>query len=150
MLLRSPPLTRRAAALTEAALVYPIVILLTIGMVIVALGVYDYLQVTAAAREGARWASVHGGQYKQETGNAMATPSSVFSNAIAPKAVGLDPAKLNATVTWADPGEMPTYVDTHGNVVSNQVTVTVTYTWTPALYLSPMTFTSTCVMTMQY
>lgn len=150
MLLRSPPLARRAAALTEAALVYPVVILLIIGTIIVALGVYDYLQVTAAAREGARWASVHGGQYHQETGNAMATQATVFSNAISPKAVGLDPTQLSATVAWADPSEMPTYVDTRGNVVANQVTVTVTYNWNPLLYVSPMTFTSTSVMTVQY
>jgi Flp pilus assembly protein TadG len=150
MLLRPPPTRRRAASLVEVALVYPVIILLTIGLIIVAMGVYDYLQVTALAREGARWALVHGGQYQQETGNPMATKATILSTAIVPKAIGLDTTKLDASVSWDNSSEIPIYDDASGNVAFNRVTVTVTYQWTPLMYLSPMTFSSTSVMMMQY
>jgi Flp pilus assembly protein TadG len=149
MLLRSPSF-RRATTLVEAALVYPVAILLTLGLVIVAQGVYDYQQVAALAREGARWASVHGGQYQQDTGNAKATPSSVYNNAILPKAVGLDTTQLSYSITWDNASEIPTYDDSSGNVVTNNVYVTVTYRWVPVAYLSPVTLQSTSVMAMQY
>jgi Flp pilus assembly protein TadG len=147
---RFPPSHRRAAILVESALVYPVIILLTIGLIIVALGVYDYLQVSALAREGARWASVHGGQYQQDTGGAMATNATIKSNAITPKAIGLNSSQIKVSASWTNPSQMPLYDDASGNVVNNQVTVTVTYLWTPPLYLSPMTLSSTSVMMMQY
>ena len=37
-----------------------------------------------------------------------------------------------------------------GNVVTNYVTVTVSYSWRPLLYMNPMTLTSTSVMPMSY
>jgi hypothetical protein len=154
MLLRCPPrptrTRRRAAVLAEAGLVYPLIALLTLGVTVLAMGVYYYFQVAALAREGARYASVHGGQYHQETGNAMATQSTVLSTAIVPKAAGFNTGNLSNTLAWDDAGGMPTYLDTHGNVLTNKVTVTVTYQWTPPFYFSQMTFTTTSVMTVQY
>jgi Flp pilus assembly protein TadG len=150
MLLRPQPSRRHAASLVEAALVYPVFILLTIGLIIVAMGVYDNLQVTALAREGARWASVHGGQYQKETGKPMATQATILSTAIIPMAVGLDTTQLMATATWDDPSEMPTYLNSSGKVLVNKVTVTVNYKWKPLFYLSPMTLSSTSVTMMQY
>ena len=150
MLIRSTSSRRRATSLVEAALTYSVVILLTIGVIVVSLGVYYYNQVASLAREGARYASVHGGQYAAETGNTMATQLSVYNSAIQPKAIGFDTTQLNATVTWTDSGEMPTYVNSSGNVVTNQVTVTVSYQWQPLLFLGTMTLQSTSVMLMQY
>jgi hypothetical protein len=155
MRLRSPSF-RRAATLVETGLVYAIVMMLTLGVVIVALGVFRYQQVAALAREGARWASVHGGQYAKETGNTMASASSV-NTAIqsSPGMGGLDPNLLNQSgdgysVTWDDSGEMPIYVSS-GSVVDNHVHVTVTYQWTPPLYVTgPIVLRSTSVMTVQY
>jgi hypothetical protein len=150
MLLRSAPIRRRAATLAEAALVYPALAMLMAGVVIVAMGVYRYQAVAALAREGARWASVHGAQYASETGNSMATASDVYTNAIQPKAAGLDTSQLSYSVSWANSSEVPTYTDSSGNVVINQVTVTVTYTWVPVAYLGTVTLRSTSVMAMQY
>jgi hypothetical protein len=151
-MLRRPPHSRRASTLVQAALVYPVVALLLLGVVILALGVANYQQVVAVAREGARWASVHGGQYAQETGNAMATQASV-KTAILAHAAGLDTSQFNSTnpsVTWDNASEMPTYVDSGGNVQVNRVSVTVTYQWSPPLYLSPVTFTSTTITLVEY
>src|SRR5262249_40606723 len=141
---------RRGAALVEAAIAYPIMFVLTVGVIVIALGMFRYQQVAAVAREGARWASVHGGQYASETGNSMATSSTVYSTAMLPLAAGLLPSALNYSVKWDDSGEMPTYTS-GGNTLTNHVTVTVKYSWTPEVFLQWMptafqnatTFTST-------
>lgn len=148
MRLRSPHVGRRAAALAEAAIVYPVALLLTVGVITVALGVYSYQQTGALAREGTRWASTHGGQYQQEMGNSMATQATVLSH-IQAMAAGLDTTKLTCTVTWDDSSEMPVYLSA-GAEARNYVTVTVTYEWAPPLYLGSMTLQSKSVMMMQY
>jgi hypothetical protein len=156
MILRPPPSRRRGASLAEAAITYSVVLLLTLGVIIVGLGVYRYQVIASLAREGTRWASVHGGQYHQETGGAMATQCSVYTTAILPKAVGLDTTRLSCSqFAWGDPynSGMPTYDDGSGlapNVVTNTVTVTVTYTWVPEAYLPAVTLSSTSVMPVQY
>jgi Flp pilus assembly protein TadG len=150
MCFRPPRPQRRGAILAEAAVVLPVMFLLILGLAIGGMGVFRYQQVAAVAREGSRWAAVHGGQYATDTGHAMATPQSVYSNAIQPMAIGLDKSHLAYTVTWNDAGEMPTYKDGSGNKLVNKVTVTVTYTWIPEAFLSPVTFKSTSVMPVAY
>jgi hypothetical protein len=151
MLLRSPAHRRRSAGtLAESAIAHAVVALLTVCVVVVAIGVFSYQMVGELAREGARWASVHGGQYAAETGKAVATSSTINSNAIQPKVVGLDTNQLSiSAASWSDPAEMPTYLSS-GAVVRNYVTVTVSYNWQPAAYFSSMTLTSTSTMPMQY
>jgi hypothetical protein len=150
MRLSPSPFRRRAASLVEAALVYPVAVMLILGVVIVAMGVFRYQQVAALAREGARWASVHGWQYQQDTGNAKATSTTVHNTAIVPKAAGLDTTQLSSTTTWTDASEIPTFEDSSGNTTTNMVTVTVTYNWVPVAYLGSVTLQSTSVMAMQY
>jgi Flp pilus assembly protein TadG len=119
-----------------------------LGTVVVGLGVSYYGQVAEAAREGARYASVHGGQYKQDLSNPTLTSASdVYNNAIEPHLAGFDTSQVTYTVTCADPSEMPTRTD---NGQTNTVTVTVNYDWVPPLYVSTVTLTSTSVMTMSY
>ena len=49
--------------MVEAAIVLPVVMMLTLGTCSTAMGVYYYQLVATLAREGARYASVHGSQY---------------------------------------------------------------------------------------
>ena len=51
---------RRGTTTVEFAITCPIVFFLVFATIIGGLGVFRYQQVAAAAREGARWASVHG------------------------------------------------------------------------------------------
>jgi Flp pilus assembly protein TadG len=139
---------RRAATLVEMAIVYPLVFLVTFGVIIAGMAVYTYQQVGALAREGARWASVHGGQYHQEVGGAMATNANILS-AIQSKAVGLNSASLSVNASWTNSNELPVNI-VNGAVVQNSVTVTVQYQWQPLLYLGSMTLSSTAVATVQY
>jgi Flp pilus assembly protein TadG len=150
MLLRPSRPRRPAATLVEAGLAFSVMFLLTLGTVIFAMGIYYYQQVASLAREGARWASVHGAQYAADTGNAMATQSTIQSNAIVPMAAGLDTSRLTTTASWDYSSEAPVLDDSSGNVVTNYVTVTVSYSWRPLLYMNSMTLTSTSVMPMQY
>ena len=52
---------QRGAQLVEFALVFPIVLLVTAGIIDIGLLLKDYQVVTNAAREGARLGAVHGG-----------------------------------------------------------------------------------------
>jgi hypothetical protein len=122
-----------------------------LGMTLVGVGVFRYQQVAELAREGARYASVHGSQYASDTGNAAAAASDIYTNAISPKAVGLDPNSLSYTVQWGtassgsmqwtswdSSGKTPTSANPNssppGAPITNVVKVTVTYTWSPYVY----------------
>src|SRR5438034_8528655 len=113
MFLRSHRPRRRGTTAVEAAIVYPVVLLLTLGLAIVGLGVFRYQQVAALAREGARYASVHGGQWAATNNSGtLTTKTNIYNNAILLHAAGLDTNQLAASdvaVTYADSGQMPTY-----------------------------------------
>ena len=85
---------RRGATLVESAFVLSVLFFLLLAVVVGGYGVLRYQQLALLAREGARYAAVHGGQYAQETGNPAATADDVYKNAILPYAVNLDPANL--------------------------------------------------------
>ena len=142
---------RRGATTVGLAITLPIVFFLILATIVGGLGIYRYQQVAALAREGARYASVHGGQYEEETGNPAATPQEIYDEAIAPRAVTIDPARLSYTVTW-DQNNLPLYVDEDvQEPTGNTVTVTVNYQWFPEMYLvGPITLTSTSVSQMMY
>jgi Flp pilus assembly protein TadG len=142
---------RRGTTTVEFGLTCPIVFFLVFAIIVGGLGVFRYQEVAALAREGARWASVHGGQYQEETGQPAATPADVYTNAILPGAVGLDPAQLSYTVTW-NQNNWPLWVDEDAEVpIGNTVTVTVSYQWFPELILvGPFTLTSTSTAQMIY
>jgi Flp pilus assembly protein TadG len=135
----------------EFAVTAPIVFFVILGTMIGAQGTFRYQQVAALAREGARWASVHGGLYEQETGQPAATAGDVFTSAIEPKLVGLNPSQLTCQVSW-DESNMPLSVDSDvSSPTGNTVTVTLTYQWFPELFLlGPISLTSTSTAQMVY
>jgi Flp pilus assembly protein TadG len=142
---------RRGTTTVEFAVTCPIAFLLIFGIVIGGLGIFRYQQTAALAREGARWASVHGGQYAEDTNQPAATAADVYSNAISPRAAGLNLNNLSYTVTW-NQNNWPLRVDEDaGRPVGNTVTVTVAYQWVPELFLiGPFTLTSSSTAQMMY
>src|SRR5215510_7946720 len=106
----------------EFAVTCPIALFLIFATIIGSLGAFRYQQVAALAREGARWASVHGSDYERETNNPAATAADVFNTAISPSAVALDPNRLSYSVTWNSSNEPLTtngsYEQPTGNTVS--------------------------------
>ncbi|MBA3482188.1 MAG: pilus assembly protein [Pirellulales bacterium] len=142
---------RRGTTVVEFAIVGPIAFFLIFATIIGALGTFRYQQVATLAREGTRWASVHGGQYEQETGQAAASAADVYTSAIQPRLVGLDPDQLNYQVTWNQNNMPLTVTSDYSAPVGNTVTVRVTYQWFPELYLvGPIALTSTSTAQMAY
>jgi Flp pilus assembly protein TadG len=127
---------RRGATALECAAVYPVAILLLMGTIIMGLGIFRYQQLQFLAREGARYASVHGPTYASETGQSMASTSTVLTQ-VQGLAVGLN-------------GLQCTAVNYSAATIPCTVSVTLTYTWTPEKFFSPITWTVTSTMPVTY
>ncbi len=144
---------RSGATVVECAFVYPVLFLLILGLIIGAAGIFRYWQLASLAREGARYASVHGGQYAYEMNVTAPTPDQIFNTAIAPMATGFDTTQISYSITY-NTSNYPyhTTLDANNNIVpvQNTVTVTLTYQWVPEAYLGGITLTSTSVMPMSY
>ena len=93
----SPP--RRGATAVEAAFVLPVAFTFILGTVVMGLLIYYYFQVASLAREAARYASVHGGQYYAD-GWPNKSVSDIYNTAIAPTAAGLNSSNLSYQVYW--------------------------------------------------
>jgi hypothetical protein len=91
--------TRRGVTTAECGVVYSLTMLLIVGTIVEALGVFRYQQISVLAREGARWASVHGPTYQSENNAAAPTSQDVLNNVITPMMVGLDSSQLTCTLT---------------------------------------------------
>ena len=130
---------RRGTAVVETAIVLPITLLILLATIVGGLGVFRYQEVALLAREGARYAAVHGTKYAQVSGNSAATASDVYTNAIAPKMIILDASQMTYTVTWTpdkDPG--------------STVKVQVSYRWIPETFFPAVTLRSTASQTVSY
>jgi Flp pilus assembly protein TadG len=126
MMIRKQSLSdRRGVAMLEAAVVYPVTMLLLIGTVVLGIAVFRYAQVQSLAREGARYASVHGPTYASEQNASYATNATVLSY-IESLAVGMQSSDLSCTVTWAP--NPPT------TSTPSIVTVQLSYSWVPEAY----------------
>jgi Flp pilus assembly protein TadG len=148
-MLRRPKRTcRRGVAALEAAIVYSVVLFLTLAVIIVGLGVFRYSQLAYLAREGARWASVRGSQYATELGKKAATTQDI-QNYIMGKAAGLNASALQIQVSW-NQNNAQTYTNSNGQPIQNTISVTVTYQWVPEAYFSGVTLSSTSVVPMSY
>jgi Flp pilus assembly protein TadG len=159
---------RRGAAVVEFALVAPAVLALIFGVIVGGLGIARYQEVAHLARDCARYASTHGGNYQregtaQQTGVPAVSSSSDLRSLIETKAATLDPSKITVNISWTaasgiTPVNIPTYADPNPylvppgqTVVQNNVIVTVTYQWFPeAFFIGPITLTSTSKMPMSY
>ena len=161
-------LIRKGVSAVEFAVVSGVTLFLILATVVGAMGIFRYQEVAHLAREGARYASTHGGRYlldgvATQTGVSAISSSADLRSYLLPKTTLLDPNQLSVAVSWIapsgiNPANIPTYLDTDPSLVPpgqivyrNYVTVTVTYQWMPELYLiGPITLTSTSVMPMSY
>jgi hypothetical protein len=138
------------------------------------MGVFRYQQMAYLAREAARYAAVHAGEYQQENAAAITagtlpnvTSSYLTTNIVQANAVSLDTSSLqvavkintsNGSYDWDDTANngqrWPYSLETiNGTTYSltNTVSVTLTYQWVPEWFLAgPLTLTSTAVMPLCY
>jgi Flp pilus assembly protein TadG len=163
---------RSAATAVEGARVYPLTFVLVIAKVIGAQGVARYQEVASLARVGARYASTHGAQYRKDTGLAVGSAGTalsststsptvlwystdptqsagtdtswagdIYDSAVRNQLIALDPSQLTFHVGYPPVINQSTKPD---NWPGSQVTVTVSYSWLPDLYLiGPITLSST-------
>ena len=131
--------------------------LLLLGLAVGGLAVFRYQQVACLAREGARWASVHGTQYHRDTGRPTATTQDIYTNAILPVAFGMNPNQLSYSVNinnspWTTTNCSPYHLDDQGGgvirTITNNVTVTVTCQWQAIGFLPAITMTSSSTVPM--
>jgi Flp pilus assembly protein TadG len=142
---------RRAALAVESA--YTLLVLFAILMITVVggYGVLRYQEMAMLAREGARYAVVHGTQYAQSTGNTAATDTDVLNNGILPYTVNLDTTQLSCTVTWGPSNTPTTSTSDYEKGLTSTVTVTVSYQWFPELFLvGPFTLSSSSTLPMAF
>jgi Flp pilus assembly protein TadG len=173
-LIRNCRRRREGAHLVETAIVFPVSMVLLAGMVVCAMGVFRYQETAALAREAARYAATHGGQYAKDNAAAITaktlpdvTSSYITTNVVQGKAVDLDSSQLSVTITFNSSAGSFDWDDTANNgsrwpysqktisgttySETNTVSVTVTYQWGPEWLLGgPITLTSTSVMPMCY
>lgn len=174
MKIRTAQSGRRAALLVECAIVYPLTFFFILGLIVGGMGIFRYQQVAHLAREAARFASVHGGQYAQDNASAITAgtqptvnDSYLTNNIVKANSFALDPTALAVQITlnttngsydWDNTSA--TYsrwpystIIQNGAVVpvQNTVSVTVSYGWVPELYLvGPINLQSTAIMPMNY
>ena len=142
------PTARTAATLVECAFILPVTFFLMLALLVGGMGIFRYQEVSTLAREGARYGSTHGHQFRVDAGEPLGDSgvwnSDVYQNGIAPMVVSLDSGSLSYQATWPDVINQPGKPD---NWPGSQVTVTVTYQWFPEIYLvGPITLTSTSSM----
>src|SRR5436309_1693541 len=77
MRLTKPTARRSGAAIVEAAIVVPVLLLLLYGVFCGTIMVLTVDEVESAAREGARWASVRGASYQFNTNQPAATAADI-------------------------------------------------------------------------
>ena len=139
--------------MVEGAIVYPVVLLIILGMLVGAAGIMRYSQLASLTREAARYASVHGAEYAKEMKVTAPAPADIYNNVVLPMAAGFDTSQLNYSITY-DTSNAPihTILDANNNVIpiQNTVTVTLTYQWLPEAFLGGVTLSSTSVMPMSY
>jgi len=117
MRLTKPTARRSGAAIVEAAIVVPVLLLLLYGVFCGTIMVLTVDEVETAAREGARWASVRGASYQFNTNQPAATAADIATYTKTQR-VTIDDAKMTVNVSW-DSSNRP----------GNYVTVEVIYAW---------------------
>jgi Flp pilus assembly protein TadG len=162
-MVRREQIRRHGIALViEAAFVYPIMLLLLLGLIVGGIGVLRYQQAACLAQEAARWASVRGSDYQKDSGQSSPTQQDIVTNAVTPLAAGMDPAALSVQVQWINEvsgqaaawdssSKAVTSMTASGAPVTNRVRVTVTYRWLPPLiFVGPLNLSSTAEAAMSY
>jgi Flp pilus assembly protein TadG len=144
---------RTGTTLVESAMIYPVLFTIVAAIVLLGTAVFRYQQVAHAAREAARYASVHGARYQQDTGLPAATEDSIYTNVVSPAVPWVQRSGVSVswnasntqgrTITVTDPVTHKDKLQSVGNTVS----VTVSFTWNTGWFGSiPVSSTSAAVM----
>ena len=134
---RKKGISQDGSAMVEFALMAPVFLLLIFGIIEFSRVLLMYHHVGNAAREGSRYAIVHGST--DNTATADEDDVRNYVRSISP----LDPNNVNVSAEWPDGNKNP----------KSHVLVTVTYNFQftlPALFGSGIPLTSTSEMVISY
>jgi len=114
--------------MVELALCFLGFLLLTVGTMEFGMAMYAYNSCTFLARDGSRWASVHGSQSQtaasctasQGVADGCPANSTDVQNYVTSQSIGLDTSQFTVTTNW-----------TPNNTPGAEVTVTVAYNIVP-------------------
>jgi Flp pilus assembly protein TadG len=120
----------------EFAFCAVVLLMIIFGLVNFSLVLYAYNFVSYAAREGTRFASVHG------SANPSPAHATDISNLITTEAYGLNAKNLKVTASWS-PNNQP------GSIVAVQVKYTF-YFMMPFVALQPVSLSSSSKMMISY
>lgn len=109
MRLQKPESRRSGAAVVEAAVIVPVVLLILFGIISGAVLVFSADEVSNVAREGTRYGSVRGTTYAFETKRPPATADEIKAF-VKQQAVMLDPSRMTVTVTWQGTNRPGNYI----------------------------------------
>jgi Flp pilus assembly protein TadG len=167
---------RRGSHLVECAIVYPLTFLMILGTITGGIGIFNYQEMAFLAREAARYASTHAGQYAKENASAITAKTLptvnqayITSNLVNPKASLLKSSNLSVSIvfnssnnptgtTWdtalangTNWPNTPVTISSTTYQETNTVSVTVSYTWYPLHFLGgPITLQSTSTVPVCY
>jgi Flp pilus assembly protein TadG len=114
---------RHGSAVIEAAIILPVVFFLLLGTTVGCSLVFSYQEVATLAREGARYACVHGTRHSADEAEPPATASDIYNNAILPRMMTLDPSQVTYSVSWNT-----------SNKPGHYVSVQVNYNWSNVIF----------------
>ncbi len=127
---------RRGQAMVEFAIVAPIFLLILFGIIDFGRYVYYVQVLNNAAREGTRYAIVHGANSLAKTGPPDDPSGAAVVDKVRDYAIGVfgaeDAATLTITPTWGTPPDVP------DNERGTSVTVEVTYAFRSLVPLVPL------------
>jgi Flp pilus assembly protein TadG len=153
---------RTGALAVEAALVHPVMLFLLLAIVVGGMGVFRFQQVAGLAREAGRWASVRGSDFQKNTKQTSPTQDQILQQAVVPLLAGMDVNSLSIQVLWVNQStgqaiawdqssKDPQTLTKTGDYVTNTVRVTITYQFTPAIFiLNSLQLTSTSELPMTF
>jgi Flp pilus assembly protein TadG len=98
MRLRQMRCVRRGATMVEMALICGVFLMLLLGMVEIARAMWAREVITSAAREGARYAIVHGANSANPSGPGQNDPA--VEARVRRHCYGLEPGRITVTSSW--------------------------------------------------
>jgi Flp pilus assembly protein TadG len=124
----------QGSALVEMALILPMLLLLTTGMLVFGVAMNNYLQLTHAVNVAARTVSLHG--HDAGASSDIPDPCATASAAVMSAAPGLTPANMTFSFSFNGiPASSTSCTSAAANLVSHtNVTVTATYPLNLSVY----------------
>lgn len=137
---------RCGAVTLEAAIVYPVLLLLLFGLVVGGLMVFRYQQVALVAQETARYASVRGAAWARDTMKTSPSAATIREQVVLPLVPGVAPEDVTVRIEWIDKttgqalewdasSKEPSTDVINVGIVTNEVRVSVGVKWSPRMVI---------------